>query len=70
MHALRKCTGNKDRSVLTASPSRANQEDDVLAALERILNASEIFRRIHQLLVDFEDDVAIATADGPLVVVH
>src|SRR5882762_1742934 len=60
---LRKCTGYEDGTVLPASASRTYQEHDVLSALQRTLDANEVVRRIHRLLVDFQDHVATVQAD-------
>lgn len=63
MPTLRKCTGNKDRAVLPASTSRADEEYNVLAALQGAFNLAEVFRGVHLLLIDFEDDIAPIQAD-------
>lgn len=56
--ALRKCTGQEDRSILPGGAALAYQKDDVLTALEARLDASEIVLAVHRLLVDFQNDVA------------
>ena len=60
---LRKCTGYKDRAILPASTSRADEEYNILAALEGAFNPGEILRRVYLLLVDFEDDITTIQAN-------
>ena len=60
---LRKCSSQENSSILTGRTSRANQEYDVLAALQARLEAREIFFAVHRLLVDFENNVAAIQVD-------
>lgn len=60
---LRKCTGQKDSTVLAARAPLANQEDDVLPALQAGRHPAILRFRIDRLFVDLENDIAALQAD-------
>src|SRR5437588_6322877 len=59
---LRKCTGQKDRAVLTAGAALAHQENYILATLQCGRDTVKVILGVDRLLVDLEDDVAAAQA--------
>ena len=57
-YRLRKCTRQKNRSILSPCASRTHQEHYILPALQRRLDLDKVLRIVHGLLVHFQDHVA------------
>lgn len=60
---LRKCTRDKDGSVLPRRSALPDQEHHVLAALQARFHFREFVLVVDSLLVDFQDDVTAPQAD-------
>src|SRR5438105_7446589 len=60
---LRKCTGQKDSTVLPAGAPWADQENNILTALHAAFNAVEIVQAVDRLLIDLQDHVATIQSD-------
>jgi len=61
--ASRKRAGEENSTILGPGPALADQEDDILPALEHPLDAVKILGAVHRLLVDFQNYVAAGHAD-------